>query len=106
MKVFPRELYDHVREINLPKEQGRSSMQELLCMISTLKLEKMKLEIPPSKEINVPRARNLSSLVFLYIKSFSKFKIFYNVMCAIPYSNSLFLMKFLFVLPLVSNLNW
>jgi len=37
MKKFPRELFDHVREIVLPKEQGRSSMQELLCMISTLK---------------------------------------------------------------------
>jgi len=35
MKVFPRELYDHVREIDLPREPGKNSMQELLCMIST-----------------------------------------------------------------------
>jgi len=35
MKKFPRELYDHVREMDLPKEQGRNSMQELLCTTST-----------------------------------------------------------------------
>jgi len=68
------------------------------------KLEK-KLEIPPSKEINVPRARNLSSLV-LYIKLFSKLKVFYNVMYVIPYSVCLFLMKFLFRLPWISCLYW
>jgi len=35
MKKFPRELFDHVREMVLPKEQRRNSMQELLCTIST-----------------------------------------------------------------------
>jgi len=89
---------------------SRRNREEVRCKNCFARLqpsnfEKMKLEIPPSKEINVPRARNLSSLV-LYIKLFSKLKVFYNVMYVIPYSVCLFLMKFLFRLPWISCLYW
>jgi len=106
MKGSPRELYDHVREIDLPKEQGRSSMQELLCMVSTLKFWKDEARDSAIEGDKRPRcSKSVFSSVHVYQIVF-KVKVFYNVMYVMPYSVCLFLMKFLFRLPWISCSYW